>query len=57
VLLIVQTELGRRGLRQREAKPLYYIERANQGTGSVHKCQGDVNETRKMRIHRDECRQ
>ena len=57
MLLIVQTELGRRGLRQREAKPLYYIERANQGTGSVHKCQGDVNETRKMRIHRDECRQ
>jgi hypothetical protein len=32
-------KLGRRGLRQREAKSLYYIEQANQGTGSVHNSQ------------------
>ena len=36
----VQTKLGRRGQGQRQAKTLYYIERANQGTGSVHKSQG-----------------
>jgi len=61
VPLTARRKLGRRGLRQREAKPLYYNEQANQGTAwARRRCitsNGTVASNTSRRIHRDECRQ